>query len=113
MRESESEIRKHKSVAIKNGKREKSKGKNHPLFQMCEGFYYSEHLFHLAAAAAVEVEEEKKEKRENFVAFPGSFSSFAHASFVDSTLQLSVCFINVVVHYVAETTSSKKRRKRR
>lgn len=37
-----------KSVAIK-GKREKSlKGKYHPLFQMCEGFYYSEHLFHLA-----------------------------------------------------------------
>lgn len=64
------EIRKQ-SVAIKrtNRKGKCFEGKNHPLFQMCEGFYYSEHSFHLAQL----LEKGERQKKEAARKFPPIF----------------------------------------
>ena len=67
---------------------------------MCEGFYYSEHLFHLAC-----VEEAKERKRGNFLTFPGFPAAHMRRSSVGDS---AFCFINVVVHN--DTYHAKKTR---
>lgn len=83
------------SVAIiKKSKKGKTRREKSPLVsrsQMCEGFYYSQHLFHLARFR-------RKKNEEISSVFPG-FVGGAHASFVVSTPHSIFCFINVVVHY--------------
>lgn len=83
--------------AQKCGNKKRKKGKVRrekitPCFRCAKDFIIPNIYFTSLLLPLSMLKEEKKEKRGNFLAFPGSFSSFAHASFVDSTLQLLVVF---------------------